>query len=104
MAWPRDVPVEIEGKMDRGFAAMELGGLAVSSARLDVSDGAVKVAFSEPLPEPMDAGGSVWLPDHVNVMGIDGRRGLVIAEDPELPVPTLDLTLEEHVGRFVVID
>jgi len=157
IAWPRDVPLEIEGDLDRGFAAMELGGLAVSSTRLDVRDGAAKVAFSEPLTQPMDelriignrgslsvvglgnaspresvlfqhigaldidlrgpwsrdasvrvigggAGGSVWLPDQINVTGIDDRRGLVVGDEPELPLPTLDLSLEEHVGRFVVID
>ena len=50
------------------------------------------------------AGGSVWLPDDINVTGLGDRRGLVVTDEGELPVPTVTLSLEEHVGRFVVID
>ena len=51
---PRDVPLELEGRLARSFAAMELGGLLLGSTELDVRDGAVKVSFVEPLAAPMD--------------------------------------------------
>ena len=157
IALPRDVPLEIEGSVDRGLAVMELGGLYLTSTRLEVEDGSVKLSFAEPLPTPMDklriignrgslsvaglgnaspresvllqhigavdldlrgawsrdakvrviagaAGGSLWLPDNVNVTGLDERRGIRVEEDRELPQPTLDLSITEHMGRFVVME
>ncbi len=51
---PRDVPLELEGRLARSFAAMELGGLLLGSTELDVREGGVKVSFVEPLAAPMD--------------------------------------------------
>ncbi len=51
---PREVPLELQGRLARSFAAMELGGLSLGSAELDVRDGGVKVSFVEPLAAPMD--------------------------------------------------
>lgn len=51
---PRDVALEIDGELIRSFAAIELGGMAVSRTRFDVKEGGVKVSFSEPLVRPME--------------------------------------------------
>ena len=51
IALPRDVPLVVDGHLVRSFAAMELGGLSLASARLSVEEGGVKVSFVEPLPE-----------------------------------------------------
>jgi len=154
IALPRDVPLAIDGELARGFAVLELGGLAVTSTSLDVSDAGVKVSFSRPLPAPMDtlrvvgnrgslsvsglgnaspretvlfqhvgaldldlrgpwsrdarvrvisgaAGGLLWLPDDVTVTGYPQRFA---TETPERPGPTLDLSVEQHLGRIVVVD
>ena len=50
------------------------------------------------------AGGSVWLPDDVRITGLDDRRGIRFDEDPEVPRPTLNLSISETMGRFVVMD
>jgi len=51
---PRDVRIELNGEADRGYVAMELGGLWLRSTDLDVKGGAVKLSFAEPLREPME--------------------------------------------------
>jgi hypothetical protein len=154
---PPGVGLEIVGRLERTFAAMELGGLPVQAIDLDVEEGGVKVSFGEPLTAPMEemriivnrgalsiaglgnaspretvflqhlgavdldlrgawvrdadlrlisaaAGGSVWLPDNVRVVGIDDNRGLRLLDEPELERPTLNVSLEEKVGRVVVMD
>jgi len=154
---PRDVPLEIEGDLARGITVMELGGLRLRSASLDVEDGGIKLSFGEPLPAPMEelrvvgnrgslsvaglgnaspretvlfqhigavdldlrgawsrdgsvrvigggAGGSLWLPDNVEVTGLDTRHGVRFEKSPEIPLPRLELSVEEHLGRFVVMD
>jgi hypothetical protein len=154
---PRDVPLEIDGSLNRCFAVMELGGLSLSTTRFDVKEGALKVSFAEPLTTPMEklsifvdrgslsvvglgnanprksrfvqhlgavdldlrgawyrdaevrlvggaAGGSLWLPDNVTVRGIDEHRGIHTVGDPEVPLPTLDVSISETMGRFVVLD
>jgi hypothetical protein len=154
---PRDVPLEIDGRLVRSFAAMELGGLSLASTELKVDDGGVKVSFAEPLPAPMEllsiqgnrgsqsvvglgnasprktvffqhvgavdldlrgawsrdaeirviggvAGGSLWLPDNVTVRGLGERYAIRVAEDSELSLPTLRLSVSENMGRFVVMD
>lgn len=50
------------------------------------------------------AGGSLWLPQDVRITGIDGLRGYRSDVDPELPGPTLNLSITEKMGRFVVIE
>ena len=50
------------------------------------------------------AGGSVWLPDDVRITGLDDSRGIRFDEDPEVPRPTLNLSISETMGRFVVMD
>ncbi len=157
VALPRDVPLEIEGRLDRAFATMELGGLTLRSTKLKVRDGAVKVSFIEPLVAPMErlaisgnrgslsvvglgnaspretwllqhlgavdldlrgewsrdakvrliggaAGGSLWLPSDVTIRGLDENRGVLLEETPELSRPTLELSISETVGRFIVMD
>lgn len=154
---PRDVALTVDGHVVRSFALMELGGLHLTSANLEVEEGGVKLSFVEPLPEPMErlsirgsrgslsvaglgnasprttrlqqhigavdvdlrgawvrdgrvsvtggvAGGSLWLPDNVRVVGLEGRIDRSGGEASELPRPTLELSVSEHIGRFVVMD
>jgi hypothetical protein len=154
---PRDLPLSIEGSLERSFAAMELGGLSLVSARLQVADGGIKVSFIEPLPAPMErlsiagnrgslsvvglgnasprearllqhigamdldlrgewradaevrviggvAGGSLWLPDNVRILGLEDRDGLALGDDSETSLPTLELSISEHMGRVIVMD
>lgn len=51
---PKDVALILEGTVDGGFAAMELGGLRIESTELHVSGGAASISFGEPLARPMD--------------------------------------------------
>jgi hypothetical protein len=50
------------------------------------------------------AGGSLWLPDNARVVGLDDDRGIHADDDPELPQPTLNLSISEHMGRLIVMD
>ena len=52
---PRDLSIEVEGRFERSFAAMELGGLTLEATRLDVREGWVKLSFAEPLARPMQS-------------------------------------------------
>ena len=157
IALPRDVPLEVEGRLVRSFGALEFGGLTIRSADLNVKEGGLKVSFLEPLPKPMEslrilgdrgsmsivglgnasprktrlvqhigavdldlrgnwtrdaevtliggfAGGSLWLPSNVRVRGIDEHRGIRLEQDPEVPLPTLDLSISENMGRFIVMN
>ncbi len=157
IALPRDLPLEIEGLVQRSYAAMELGGLSLASARLRVRDGGAKVSFIEPLATPMEtlslsgsrsslsvvglgnanpsetrvlqhigavdldlrgawrrdasvrvlsgaAGGSLWLPDNARIIGLGDGRSRRVEANPELPLPTIELRVDDHMGRFVVLD
>ena len=50
------------------------------------------------------AGGSLWLPSDVTIRGLDENRGVLLEETPELSRPTLELSISETVGRFIVMD
>lgn len=154
---PRDVRLDIDGRLQRSYAALELGGLSLVSSRLEVEDGGVKLSFVRPLVEPMErltlsgrrssisvtgvgnasprqtrvlqhigavdldlrgswkgdasvwvlggaAGGTLWLPDNVRVVGVDDPRIVRSRGNPEVALPTVQLTIDEHLGRFVVME
>ena len=50
------------------------------------------------------AGGSLWLPDNVNITGLDDRGGFRVEQDPELPRSTVQLSVTEHLGRFIIME
>jgi hypothetical protein len=50
------------------------------------------------------AGGSLWLPDNVRISGLDEQLGIRLDDDPELPRPTLNLSITERMGRIVVMN
>jgi len=41
----------------------------------------------------------VRLPDNARIVGLDDNRGIRADPDPELPQPTLNLSISEHRGR-----
>lgn len=51
---PRGMPLELSGEIDSSFATLELGGLWVDTAELNVNQGVVNISFWEPLSHPMD--------------------------------------------------
>ena len=51
---PPDVPFRVRGEVRMGAGEMEFGGLAVRSIDLECRMGGVVLAFSDPLPEPME--------------------------------------------------
>jgi hypothetical protein len=51
---PRDVPLVLEGLIDRSHAAVELEGLHLRAVDLEVEGGALDVSVWEPLPVPME--------------------------------------------------
>jgi len=73
-----------------GAVDLDLRGAWVRDAEVQVSGGA--------------AGGSLWLPDNVTVTGLDDRRAIRAEEDPELPRSTLQLSVTEHLGRFIIME
>ena len=52
---PPDVPVELVADVARGALEGDLGGLWLTSADIQMSQGGVEVEFSEPLKEPMSS-------------------------------------------------
>jgi hypothetical protein len=52
---PRDVPIGLEMNISQGGSQVELGGLWLTDADLDLSMGGVEVRFSEPLRAPMQS-------------------------------------------------
>jgi hypothetical protein len=155
---PRGMRLQLDGRILRCFVAMELGGLGLDTAKLDIEEGAVILSFDEPLTGPMEslvvqgkkgslairnignasprearleqrfgavdldlrgawandshvtvngnfAGGSLWLSRNVTIEGLQqGQRGFESSADPELPRPTLTLSVSLGVGRFVIVD
>ena len=51
---PPDMPIEIGGRVSRGGARLELGGLWITEFDLDVTQGAGVVSFDRPLVAPME--------------------------------------------------
>ncbi len=88
---PRDVPLELEGRIARSFAAMELGGLSLGSAELDVREGGVKVSFVEPLAASMDTlsirGSKGWL----SVAGLGNASPRIARFEQRVGAVDLDL-------------
>jgi hypothetical protein len=52
---PPDSPLALEARISHGGAKVELGGLKLSSADVEVSMGGLELRVSEPLPAPMDS-------------------------------------------------
>jgi hypothetical protein len=51
---PPGVPFRVQGEVRMGAGEFELGGLAVRSVDLECRMGGLLLAFSDPLPEPME--------------------------------------------------
>lgn len=51
---PRDMPFVLEGKIGIGESRLELGGLWLMQADLDLGIGEHELSFKEPLPAPME--------------------------------------------------
>jgi hypothetical protein len=153
---PTDVALKIVGEGLRSFSLIELGGTAVESIDMNVTDGALKISVQTPLQRPMSsieltgskgaittiglgnasprrtritqdigaldldlrgawvgdaqidiigtvAAGSVWLPSDVNLLGIEDPGIAPPATQSELTVPTLDLNVDQRVGRILLI-
>lgn len=52
---PLDVPFGLEGRMSSGAARIELGGLWLTTADLDLDKGGFEVSVSDPLREPAES-------------------------------------------------
>src|SRR5262249_35026465 len=52
---PPGPPLALEAKISQGGAEIELGGLRVVSADLEVAMGGLELRVSDPLPQPMDS-------------------------------------------------
>jgi hypothetical protein len=51
---PPDVPVDLGVQVVQGGAAMQLGGLTLTSAEIDVQQGGADLRIDEPLQQPME--------------------------------------------------
>jgi hypothetical protein len=51
---PRDVPIELVLKIDRGGAKLQFGGLWLTSADLEFAQAGFELGVDEPLREPME--------------------------------------------------
>jgi len=153
---PTDVSLEIVGEGLRSISMIELGGTAVESVDMNVTEGALKISAQTPLQRPMDSieltgskaaittiglgnasprrtritqnfgpldldlrgawvgdaridiigtvgGGSVWLPNDVNLLGIEGPGIGPPETRSELTVPTLNFNVDQRVGRIILI-
>jgi hypothetical protein len=52
---PLDVPLDLELELHQGGAEMELGGLWLNSAAIELSQGGLELGIGEPLREPMQS-------------------------------------------------
>jgi hypothetical protein len=52
---PIDVPLELDVEMEQGALVADLGGMWLTSAVVEVNQGALALDVSEPLREPMDS-------------------------------------------------
>ncbi len=51
---PPDMPVELEGRIRRGGAILQLGGAWLTAVDLDINQGGAQVAFGRPLRAPLE--------------------------------------------------
>lgn len=52
---PADVPLELDLQLNQGGSEIDLGGLWLTAAEIDVAQGGFKLTVSEPLRQPMDS-------------------------------------------------
>jgi hypothetical protein len=51
---PRDLPFTLEARMDGGYLTLDLAGMSVTSAEVELVRGVLFLSASEPLPAPME--------------------------------------------------
>lgn len=51
---PRDVPLTLDAQMHGGYLSLDLAGLALTSASVELNRGVLGVVASEPLPVPVE--------------------------------------------------
>jgi hypothetical protein len=51
---PRDVPLALDAQMRGGYLSLDLAGLALTTASIELDRGVLEVAASEPLPIPVE--------------------------------------------------
>lgn len=88
---PRGTRLSIVGRLEGGFAAIELGGLDVDATDLRVSGGAVTVSVARPTASPMDSFAATGHAGSLEVTGLGNASPRRARIDQRLGAIDLDL-------------
>jgi len=86
---PQDLPLALEAKMQGGYLSLDLAGLTLSTASVELDRGVLGLSISEPLPVPLER------------LSVKGRMGTMILSSLGNASPK-ELHVQHGIGAALV--